>query len=262
MSSHSPLVDALSVKILPTPKDVAITAADLVEAYLLSVLEKRRTARILLATGQSQIDFLTLFTASKQLDWSRLIFFHLDEYLGIMPSHPGSFHYYLYHRVDKAVHPGKFHYLQGDAIDPIAECDRYETLLNADPIDLVMLGVGANGHLGFNEPNVANLQDPKGVKLVKLAASTRQAQVDQGYFKNIDSAPDYAFTLTIPMICSGKKLVCLASGKAKAMIVERLLCETVSSDCPATVMRHHPDATLLIDQEAGSCLSSSCLSNE
>ena len=256
MSSHLFTVDGLSVRIFPTPKDLAINAAYLVEAYLVEILKKRATARVLLATGQSQLAFLDIFTASTQLDWSRLIFFHLDEYLGIAPSHPGSFHHYLYQRIDKAVHPGDFHYLQADAIDPIAECDRYETLLNADPIDLVMLGVGANGHLGFNEPNVADLRDSRGVKLVKLATSTRQAQVDQGYFANINLAPAYAFTLTIPMICSAKKLVCLAPGKGKAVIVERLLSETVSSQCPATVMRHHPDATLLIDQDAASHLSS------
>ena len=256
MSSHFFTVDALSVKIFPTSKDLAIYAANLVEAYLLDILEKQTTARVLLATGQSQIAFLNIFTASKQLDWSRLTFFHLDEYLGIPPSHPGSFHHYLYHRVERIVHPGKFHYLQGDPIDPIAECDRYNTLLNTEPIDLVMLGVGANGHLGFNEPNVADLHDSRGVKLVKLAASTRQAQVNQGYFDNIDLTPAYAFTLTIPMICSAKKLVCLAPGNSKAMIIKQLLHDAISSHCPATVMRHHPDATLLIDQDAASCLSS------
>jgi glucosamine-6-phosphate deaminase len=246
--------DALSVRIYRTVEELAASAAQLVENYLLEILVRQAAARILLATGQSQIPFLEALTASERLNWQRLTLFHLDEYLGIEASHPGSFRYYLQQRVAARVHPQQFHYLQGDAPEPLAECERYARLLKAEPLHLALLGVGANGHLAFNEPEVADFQDYRPVKLVKLAHSTRQAQVQPEYFPSLADVPPSAFTVTIPLILSAQKLICLAPGRGKAVIVRRLLQGAISPTCPASALRCHPDATLFLDSDSASCL--------
>jgi glucosamine-6-phosphate deaminase len=118
------------------------------------LLQNQDQVTILLATGNSQLQFLDLLIASQKIDWSRINLLHLDEYLGIEEKNPASFRFYLHERVEKRINPQSFHYLQGDALQPLEECDRYSRLLQKQPIDLCCLGVGINGHLAFNEPQV------------------------------------------------------------------------------------------------------------
>jgi len=242
--------DQLSVRIEPIPALLASQAAQMVGTYLQSCLRQQEFATVVLATGNSQLQFLDELMRLEALDWSRLICFHLDEYLGIAPEHPASFRRYLHERVECRARPGQFHYLQGDALEPLAECDRYAQLLRSRPIDLCCLGIGDNGHLAFNEPNVANFQDPYAVKLVKLAATTRQQQVNSGLFPAIAAVPTYAFTLSIPSICAAKQIVCLAPGRHKAEIVRQMLRGPIHPGCPASVLRTQAQATLFLDAEA------------
>ena len=161
-------VDDLSVVIADSTEQLAQNAADLAREYLRSLLKQQDTVSIILATGNSQLEFLNAIALGNELDWSRIILFHLDEYLGIHAEHPGSFRYYLHHKVERRVQPGTFHYIQGDALQPGAECDRYSQLLQQQKIDLCMLGIGDSGHLAFNEPSVADFDDSEVIKLVRL----------------------------------------------------------------------------------------------
>ncbi len=249
-------VDHLSVSVCDTEIDLSQKAAFMAEFALKQILASQEQATILLATGNSQILFLEQLTASKALDWNRLICWHLDEFLGVAPDFPGSFRYYLHERVEKRVCPGEFHYIRGDAAEPLKECDRYTQLLLSRSIDLCCLGIGSNGHLAFNEPNVADFDDPDWVKLVKLDASTRAAQINPAYFRDLESVPQYAFTVTIPLIFSSRQIICLSPGAAKASIVKTLLEEAVTPTCPASILRHHPNATLWLDQGSACLLSS------
>jgi glucosamine-6-phosphate deaminase len=158
--------------------------------------------------------------------------------------------------VEKQVSPKEFHYIEGDAIEPLVECDRYTKLLQAQPIDLCCLGVGENGHLAFNDPAVADVNDPYTLKLVKLDNVNRQQQVNTGYFPNLESVPQYAFTLTLPMICSAKKIICLAQGKRKAKIVKQMLEGDVTTDCPASILRTQQQATLFLDVDSAALVKS------
>ena len=237
-------VGDLSVRIAPTPKDLAQDAASLAQAYLQSLLEQQEVVRVILATGNSQLKFLEAIAGDNQLDWSRIILFHLDEYLGIPAEHPGSFRYYLRTKVEQQVKPRQFNYLEGDAIEPLAECSRYAELLQQQAIDLCLLGIGSNGHLAFNEPNVANFNDSQVVKLVKLDLKTRHQQVNGGYFPRLETVPSYAYTLTIPTICAAKKIFCLAGGSHKADLVKQTLTTAIAPDFPATILRTLPQATL------------------
>lgn len=247
-------VDALSVRIYNNEAELALDTAQLAQTYLQSVLKEQGTATVILATGNSQIKFLDSLTGLEGVDWSKVTFFHLDEFLGIEAEHPASFRRYLRERVENRVTPFQFHYIEGDALQPLDECLRYTQLLQAQPIDLCCLGVGRNGHLAYNEPAVANFNDAQSVKLVKLGESTRQAQMDSGYFPSLDAVPQYAFTLTIPMLCAAKKILCLAPGKRKASAVKTMLQGSISEVFPASILRTQTQATLFLDADSASLL--------
>lgn len=248
-------VDSLEVQIYNSEAELALSTATIVQQDLQQILKTQQTATVLFATGNSQLKFLDALVKLDNIDWSRVICFHLDEYLGISANHPSSFRYYLRERIEKPISPQKFHYLEGDALQPLQECDRYSKLLAAQEIDLCMLGIGANGHLAFNEPTVADFNDAYKVKLVKLDSVNHQQQVTQGHFPNLESVPKYAFTLTIPMICSAKKIICLAPGKSKAEIVKQLLEGDVTEEFPASILRKQPQANLLLDADAAEQLT-------
>ncbi|MBE9052998.1 glucosamine-6-phosphate deaminase [Nostocales cyanobacterium LEGE 11386] len=248
-------VDDLLVQIYNSEAEMAQDVAQITQKYLQQVLQQQDTAAVLLATGNSQLKFLDALIALGGVDWSRITLFHLDEYLGVTADHPASFRRYMRERVEKRVCPQQFHYIEGDALEPVAECDRYTKLLQAQPIDLCCLGVGENGHLAFNDPAVANFQDPYSVKLVKLDTANRQQQVNTGHFPNIDSVPQYAFTVTLPLICAAKKIICLAPETRKAQVVKEMLQGSISTNCPASILRQQLSATLFLDVNSASLLS-------
>jgi glucosamine-6-phosphate deaminase len=218
--------------------------------YLKTQLARQETVSIILATGNSQLQFLELLVNDRELDWSRIILFHLDEYLGIEPQHPGSFNFYLKTKVADRIRVRNFYYIQGDARQPLAECSRYSNLLQQQEIDLCLLGIGDNGHIAFNEPSVADFNDPYLVKIVRLENATRQQQVNGGYFKDLADVPSYAYTLTIPAICRARQIFCLATGFHKAKIIKRMLEGEISPSCPASILRQQPQATLFVDRDA------------
>ncbi|MDJ0599748.1 MAG: glucosamine-6-phosphate deaminase [Crocosphaera sp.] len=255
MTSYQALtIDSLVTQIYQNEENLSIGAAKIGQEYIENILETQEEATIVLATGNSQLQFLDVLIASKKIDWSRINLFHLDEYLGIEGKNPASFRFYLHERVEKRINPKSFNYLVGDALEPIKECDRYTQLLKKYPIDLCCLGIGTNGHLAFNEPQVANFDDPHWVKIVQLDQQTRWIQVHQGHFKTFEKVPKYALTLTIPTIMSAKKIICLATGENKAEIIKQMLKGKISTDCPASILRQHRNATLLLDQKAGRLL--------
>jgi glucosamine-6-phosphate deaminase len=253
-ASETFLVDSLSVRVYNSEVELALQAATIVRGYLQEILTQKNLATALLATGNSQLKFLQALINLGNVDWSRLILFHLDEYLGIDPEHKGSFCYYLQEKVEKIVNPGQFHYIQGNSLEPILECSRYSNLLMTRSIDLCFLGIGANGHIAFNEPNVANFDDSHPVKIVRLAEETRLAQINSDYFPNIESVPQYAFTVSIPTICSAQKIICLAPGLKKASIVKKMLTQPISTDCPASILRQQAQAILFLDRDSASLL--------
>lgn len=247
-------VDDLEVRLYNQEAELTEDAAKMAQHYLQNLLAQQSTATVILATGNSQIKFLEALVALGGIDWSRLTLFHLDEYLGIDRNHPASFRRYLRERVENWVKPAVFHYIEGDSMQPLAECDRYTQLLLAQPIDLCCLGLGENGHLAFNEPSAADFDDPYYIKLVKLELATRSQQVKQGYFPSVEAVPQYAFTLTIPSICLARKILCLAPESRKALAVREMLKGEIFSGFPASVLRTQAGATLFLDADSASLL--------
>jgi glucosamine-6-phosphate deaminase len=254
VSKQSFCVDELRVNVYDSEAEIAEDAAEMVSKYLYGLLLEQESVRVLFATGNSQLKFLDALIALGGVDWSRVTCFHLDEYLGIDENHSASFRYYLREKVEKRVYPHVFNYIEGDTLQPLGECDRYSQLLRSQSIDLCLLGIGENGHLAFNDPSVADFTDIYGVKLVKLDGVNRQQQVSTGYFVSIENVPQYAFTVTIPMICQSKKIICLAPGKRKAGIIKTILEGEVTEVCPASILRTQSQATLFLDVESASIL--------
>jgi glucosamine-6-phosphate deaminase len=246
--------DSLPVRVYASQTDLAHDVARIAHAGLKEVLARQESAAVILATGNSQIQFLEALIALGGIDWSRITLFHMDEYLGISADHPASFRRYMKERVESRVQPRTFHYLAGDALLPLDECDRYAKLLQAQPIDLCCLGIGENGHLAFNDPPVANFQDPHPVKLVQLDHACRQQQANEGHFPSVAAVPQYAFTLTIPALCSARRMLCIAPEGRKAKAVRDALRGRISTDCPASWLRNQPHATLFLDTESAALL--------
>lgn len=146
------------------------------------------------------------------------------------------------------------HYLNGDAPDAEAEVLRYENLLKEHPIDIACIGIGENGHIAFNDPPVADFNDPKLVKVVELDEACRKQQLGEGWFPTFDDVPTHALTLTIPAIMGCKHISCVVPDGRKAEAVYNTLNVEISTACPATILRTHPDTVLYLDSESASKL--------
>ena len=247
-------VDALNVQVFSSLDDLANVAAFEVNQFLRSTLRDKGSAAAILATGNSQIQFLKRLVALEGIDWSKITLFHMDEYLGIDANHKASFRRYMRERVQTLVQPKAFHFLEGDAELPLDECARYESLLKAQAIDLCCLGIGENGHLAFNDPPVARFDDKHLVKLVKLDDPCKMQQVKEGHFPSLEAVPPFAFTLTIPALCSARKMVCIAPEKRKADAVRAALQGPIATSCPASFLRKQKHCTLLLDNDSAAGL--------
>ena len=219
---------------------------------LRAAIHKQGAARIIVASAPSQNELIAGLAAAPEIDWRRVTIFHMDEYVGLPPTHPASFRNYQQTHLLSHVTPAVFHGIRGEAADPDAECARYSALLAEAPIDLVCMGIGENGHIAFNDPPVANFADPLKVKIVKLDEVCRQQQVNDGCFPNLTVVPQHAITLTCPTLMSGRTLVCVVPGIRKAAAIAATLRGDISTNCPASVLRIHPSATLFIDEAAAS----------
>ncbi len=248
------IVDALPVRVYARLEEMAVAAAHAAHHCLRTAVERQGRAVAILASATSQVKFLEALTGLGGLDWSRVTLFHMDEYLGISDQHPASFRRFTREHVVEKVKAGTCHYVAGDALEPFQECERYAGLLRAQPIDLCCLGIGENGHIAFNDPAVADFNDPRLVKIVKLDEACRRQQVGEGAFPTFDAVPQYAFTLTIPTLCAAKRLICVVPERRKAEAVRNALRGPIHTSCPASILRRQPHATLYLDAESASLL--------
>jgi glucosamine-6-phosphate deaminase len=250
------LVDSLRVEAFDDLSSLASTAAADAAAAIGDAVAERGAANVMLATGNSQLAFLDALAARDDVAWDHVVGFHMDEYLGMGPDHPASFRWYMRARVVERMHPGTFHELAGDAPDPEAECARYAALLRAHPLDVCCLGIGENGHLAFNDPDVAEFDDLRDVKIVALDETCRAQQVGEGHFAALGDVPRRALTVTIPALLRAERVLAIVPEARKADPVRRALYGPVTTACPASALRRHPGATLYLDAASASALAS------
>lgn len=245
--------DSLAAFVYEDRDSMGQAAADYAAGLLNQILLEQSEARIVVGSAPSQDEFYKYFSETS-VDWSKVEVFHMDEYIGLPGDHPQSFRkYQMDHFVGK-VGLKAFHPIQGETDNPQEECDRLNALLGEKPIDLVCLGIGENGHLAFNDPPVADFDDPVYAKIVELDSICRQQQVNDGCFPDFDSVPARAVTLTLKVFWEARYLSGVVPAQTKAKAVQATLKGPISTECPATLMRKHPSARLFLDPDAASLL--------
>lgn len=246
---------SLVVHQFPDRPAVGAAAAEYVSDLIREACAERGEARVIFACAPSQNEFLTALV-HHEIDWAKVVVFHMDEYVGLRADHPQSFRNYLRtHLLGQIELPKAVHLIRAEQ-DPVHECTRYAALLVEKPIDLVCLGIGENGHLAFNDPPVADFRDPATIKIVELDEVCRQQQVNDGCFPTLAAVPTQALTLTIPTLFGARRLSCVVPGQRKAAAVRDTLHAPLGTACPATILRTHPRADLYIDTTAASLLPS------
>lgn len=243
--------DKLEVKLFETNDGLGQAAAESVAEILQAAIAQKGSANLILATGASQIKFLD-YLQKQAIDWQKITVFHLDEYKDLPETHLASFRKYLKERILEKVNPRQVHYLNGDAPDVDAEVARYENLLKEHSIDVACIGIGENGHIAFNDPPVADFNDPKLVKVVELDEACRLQQLGEGWFPTLNDVPKEALSLTIPAIMRAKRISCVVPGIQKAKAVCNALNQEISTACPASILREHPNVILYLDRASSS----------
>ena len=242
--------ELLTVKIFPSIQQMGKCAATEVADKACELLKEKSEINMIFAAAPSQNEFLSHLIQSKRIDWSRINAFHMDEYIGINPEAPQSFGNFLRQRIFDKVPFKTVNYLNGQAENLEEECKRYSELLLHHPVDIVCLGIGENGHIAFNDPDVANFNDSQLVKIVTLDPICRQQQVNEKCFDTFDLVPAKALTLTIPALLKADWMFCIVPFKNKANAVYNTLYGEISEKCPASILRKKENSCLYLDPES------------
>ena len=246
--------DLLLVKAYQTRAEMGKAAALDVKACLLQLLEKKQTVNVIFAAAPSQNEVLAALVADTASPWERVRAFHMDEYIGLPEGAPQAFSNFLTDHIFSLVNFKEVYLINSTAKDPEAECARYTALLQEYPTDIVVMGIGENGHIAFNDPPVADFNDPLAVKPVALDEICRQQQVNDGCFETLDAVPKTAITLTVPTLMRASHLFCVVPAPSKARAVYHTLQGEIGEHCPATALRRHESAVLYLDSDSAALL--------
>ena len=246
--------DNLKVNVYSSRDEMGRAAAADVKAAILRALSMKETANMIFAAAPSQNEVLANLAHDSEIPWDRVNAFHMDEYIGLDKDAPQGFGNFLRDHIFGIAPFKSVNYIRIDAPNAEEECKRYAKLLSDNPVDIVVLGIGENGHIAFNDPPFADFDDDRLVKTVKLDEVCRNQQVNDGCFAKIDDVPTHALTLTVPALMSGKELYCIVPAKTKANAVAKTLRGEITEDCPASVLRTHSNATLYLDPDSASLI--------
>ena len=242
------------VRVYNTRKGMGLAASADAAALIRQAVEECGRARIMIATGNSQLDVIDSLIHQPLVPWAATEIFHMDEYLGIGADHPASFRRWIRKRVEEPLKGVRVNYIEGDAADPEAEMRRYTQLLQSAPIDLAFVGFGENGHIAFNDPPTANFEDPDVMRRVTLDEACRRQQVGEGHFRTFADVPAEALTVSCSGLLRARAWICCVPELRKAQAVFLALAGEVSTDCPASIVRTHPNATVYLDRDSASVL--------
>ena len=246
-------VDNLEVKKSVTREEMGKVAATDVVKAIKDVMAKKGEVNMIFAAAPSQNDVLKELIAS-DVDWSKVNAFHMDEYLGLDKNAPQRFGNFLCEHIFNHLPFKSVNLIDSSNPSAEAECKRYTDLLNAYPTDIVVLGIGENGHIAFNDPGVADFNDKALIKPALLDEVCRQQQVNDKCFDKIDDVPKTALTLTVPALCRAKYMFCVVPAKTKAWAVKETLTGAIDEHCPATILRRHDHAVLYLDSDSASMI--------
>jgi len=243
----------MRIEVHETSLELAEAAAQQAAAILKNTLEHKSEANVIVATGMSQAAFLDRLAQVRGIDWSRVDFFHLDEYVALPMSHPASFRKYLRERVDERVHPKTFNYINGENPDPLEECRRVGKLISQSEIDVAFVGIGENGHLAFNDPP-ADFVTTEPYLVVNLDEPCRRQQVGEGWFKTVDEVPKQAISMSVRQILKSHHILCVVPDQRKAQAARDCFGDGVSNMHPGSILQTHPSCTVFLDKDSASLL--------
>lgn len=244
----------MKIDIKSNPVALGHAAGTVAAAFIRRAIEEKGSANIILATGTSQFETLNQLIREKNIDWSQVVMFHLDEYIGIPETHPASFRKYLKERFLAKV-PGlkAVHLINGET-NPEAECIWLGDLITQHPIDVALVGIGENGHLAFNDPP-ADFDTEEPYIIVDLDEACRKQQYGEGWFKTVDDVPKQAISMSIKQIMRSKHIICSVPDARKAQAVKNSVEQTVSNVFPASILQTHENCLLFLDEASAALLS-------
>lgn len=241
----------MKIVVAPDRVELGRYVADQAAIVIRQALEEHDTCNIVVATGSSQFEVLDCLVQQAGIDWERVCGFHLDEYLGLARSHSASFCGYLHSRFVDRVAIRSFHYLDG-TLPPAELKAAADQAISGQRIDLMLCGIGENGHLAFNDPP-ADFETQDSYLIVDLDEACRKQQVGEGWFDSLDQVPTQAISMSIPQMLKAKTILCAVPDRRKAAAVRDTVEGKISPQVPASALQRHAATTLVLD------VSSSCL---
>ncbi len=243
----------MHIVISQTPHELGKAAGTAAAQFIREAIDAKDSANIILATGTSQFETLNQLL-SEDIDWSKVVMFHLDEYIGLPITHPASFRKYLQERFLSKVRPLKAAYLVNGETDPKKECDRLGDLISKYPIDVALAGIGENGHLAFNDPP-ADFETEQPYIIVELDEACRKQQMGEGWFKSVEDVPHRAISMSIKQILKSKNIICSVPDKRKAIAVKNCLEQPVNNLYPASILQVHENCICYLDKDSAALLN-------
>jgi glucosamine-6-phosphate deaminase len=240
----------MKIKVFKTKHSMGKAAAEEAARILIDAIREKGEATFIAATGASQFEFLENLTSISSIDWSKTTMFHLDEYVGILETHPASFRKYLKERFINKVHPGNVYLIRGDTKNPELECERLGKIIIQKEIDVAFVGIGENGHLAFNDPP-ADFDTKKPYLVVVLDDACRKQQLSEGWFKNFDEVPKRAISMSIEQIMKSKNIICTVPDSRKAQAVKDCFGDqNISPEHPASILKNHENCFVFLDEKS------------
>ena len=244
--------DKLEVRVYDTRRAMGDAAGKDIADKMVELLAKKDEINMIFAAAPSQNETLAALISRTDIDWSRVNAYHMDEYIGLAADAPQRFGLFLKNAIFDKVPFKTVNLIDCTGDSPENECERYGSMLSKVHIDIVVLGIGENGHIAFNDPPVADFNDKAVIKPVSLDDVCRQQQVNDGCFKTFDDVPKTALTLTVPTLYNADYLFCSVPAATKADAVYHTVTNAeISEKCPATVMRRHAHAVMYCDKDSG-----------
>jgi glucosamine-6-phosphate deaminase len=244
----------MKINIKEDPRALGISAGKKAAGLIRECIKEKGTANIILATGTSQFETLNQLTGEKEIDWSKVVLFHLDEYLDLPAAHPASFRKYIRERFLEKVPPLKAAYLIDGEAEAEQECKRLGQTIKKNPVDVALIGIGENGHLAFNDPPADFITEEPFIT-VSLDEQCRRQQMNEGWFDSLSSVPEKAISMSVYQIMISRHIICSVPDLRKAAAVRECLTMEVSNLCPASILRNHLSCFLFLDTAAASQIS-------
>lgn len=248
------VINKLKVQIYPNRDLMGQAAAKDIAVCIKKLLACKDEINMIFAAAPSQNDMLYHLCNEEGIEWERINAFHMDEYIGLAPDAPQCFSNFLKKYIFDLKPFKSVNCINAGATDADAEAMRYAELLRNNPVDIVCMGIGENGHIAFNDPHVADFNDSQLVKIVELDEVCRMQQVNDGCFKKIDDVPKCALTLTVTALMNGAYKFCVVPAPTKANAVKRTVEGSITEECPATILRRSDNAVMYCDADSSKFL--------